>query len=465
MGLADIKTEEAETASPVPFRICIVGGGIGGLATALFLHYFCGRLGITVDVYEQATEYREHGAGMGLGVNATKLLHRIGLGEASNAISGTRDGIWFTIRRFDNSAEITTVSANDKGSVRYVAVSRADQLQIFLDAVKQRGAAKLHTTKRCKAVEDLGRVVRVKFEDGTSTDADLVIGCDGIHSAIRQQFIQDKAVYSGKVLYRGLVSMSELPQPWPLPSHAVMWVSPGKHLVAYPICANKTLNVVACVTKAEEDIPDLKESWINTCDRAEVEADFAEFDGLATKVISLLPARPSKWRINDRDPVPDWTFMGGKVALLGDAAHAMVPHQQAGAGQAVEDGYIIAKALTEYLLRSSSSNNNNNNNNNNQTSLRSWMELYQRVRLPRAQRVQETSRLAGDILQAQTPAMKSRAFDDNVPLLAEGVNSMMKWIFAEDVDVAFDKLKAEIVPPPPPPRKTWARRIAGWFCL
>lgn len=135
-----------------PFNIAIIGGGIAGLTTALFLHHFCPPGSIEINIYEQAEQYREIGAGINLGVNATKLLHQIGLGDKINAIAGSKDGVFFTLRRWDNSEEITTIYSNDSGKIRQAAVSRAELLQVLLDAIKERKAATLHTKKKCRSV-------------------------------------------------------------------------------------------------------------------------------------------------------------------------------------------------------------------------------------------------------------------------------------------------------------------------
>ncbi|KAK4188708.1 salicylate hydroxylase [Podospora australis] len=426
-----------KTKTTPPFRVAIIGGGIGGLTVALFLHHFCEAQSVQVDVYEQTGEYREIGAGIGLGVNATKLLHKIGVGDAVNDIAGTKDNIWFALRRFDNSEEITTIFSNDEGKVRQASVARYELLNVLLSFVKDRGAANLHTKKKCQAVEDLGDSVRISFADGTSAEADLVIACDGIHSKMRQQFVQDKHVYSGKIVYRGSVPMSRISPEWTFPSYSAMWVGPGKHIVTYPISANRTLYYVACITKDEDKLGDLKESWSTTCEREELEEDFGDVDELARKLFRLTSEKPSKWLINDRDPAPQWTFLGGKVVLLGDAAHPMVPHQSAGAGQAMEDGYIIAKALAEHLDRRKTGQKT--------VKLSQWMDLYQKVRMPRAQKVQETSRGAGLLYQMQAPQMEGKTFDECVPILAETVKNRLKWIFTEDLDVAYEKERIETV--------------------
>lgn len=138
-----------------PFKIAIIGGGIGGLFAALSLHHHCKTSNISIQVYEQASQYSEIGAGVGIGVNAAKLLHRIGVGEAANNIAGDRKGVWFSFRRYDNGAEIVTVPSptNDQQKIRQLPVHRAELLQVLLNAVKEREAATLHTKKICKKVE------------------------------------------------------------------------------------------------------------------------------------------------------------------------------------------------------------------------------------------------------------------------------------------------------------------------
>lgn len=138
---------------PTPFRIAIIGGGITGLTTALFLQHFCGPHPIQVDIYEQAEEYRDIGGGINIGVNAARLLHAIGVGDACNAIAGSKDGVWFTFRRWNNSEEITTIHSNDSGKIRQAAVSRAGFLKVLLEFVTERKAAKLHTKKKYLSVE------------------------------------------------------------------------------------------------------------------------------------------------------------------------------------------------------------------------------------------------------------------------------------------------------------------------
>jgi salicylate hydroxylase len=134
-----------------PFVIAIIGGGIGGLFAALSLHHHCTPCGnVEIHVYEQAAQYKEIGAGIGIGVNAARLLHKLGLGEATNKIAGDRNGVWISFRRWDNGEDIVTVPVDDRKPIRQLPVQRSEFLDLLVDAVKDRAAATLHVNKRCR---------------------------------------------------------------------------------------------------------------------------------------------------------------------------------------------------------------------------------------------------------------------------------------------------------------------------
>ncbi|KAF3760920.1 FAD/NAD(P)-binding domain-containing protein [Cryphonectria parasitica EP155] len=432
--------------SQAPFRIAIVGGAIGGLTTALFLDHFCRTVQpdphtISIDVYEQAAEYREIGAGVGIGINAAKLMHKIpGVGEAMRSIQGRPDNSWFTFVRWDNGRRITHVDTpvNKDDPVRPSSMARSEFLEILLEKIRERGVAKLHTKKRFASCKVCEKGVLITFADETTAEADLLIGSDGIHSEVRKQFITGKALYSGKIAYRGVVPISQLPHDtWPGRSssgdinYAVIWLARHKHFLVFPISRTKSLNVVAFISKREEEIPDLRESWTSTCDRSELEEDFKDCEETVQGVIRLMPDRPSKWRINDHEPVSQWHFLEGKVALVGDACHATTPHQGAGAGQAVEDGYIVSKALAEWMTGGR------------RAPLEAWMGLYQRIRLPRAQRVVTTSRQAGALYEFESPDLIDLPFEEAEPIVVERLQSRMRWIWEEDIDSLYAKQREE----------------------
>ncbi|OBT70703.1 hypothetical protein VF21_10252 [Pseudogymnoascus sp. 05NY08] len=380
------------TGQREPFTVAIIGGGIGGLFAALSVHHHCAALGISINVYEQTSEYKEIGAGVGVGVgvgigiNAALLIHKLGLGEAANKIAGDRNGVWLAFRRSDNGAEIVT---------------------------------------------DIGDKVRLEFADSTSATAHLVIGADGIHSSLRSQFAFDNPRYSGKIVYRGLVSIEDLQPWWHLSTYAVSWVGNDKHLLVFPISGNKMLNVVAFVSVEESELGDFQESWVAVGNKEEVVSSFQKFEPHARRILELMPERPSKWVMNEREPLEQWIYLNGKVALLGDSAHAMSPHQGAGAGQAIEDGYILGKALQDYLKSQSGG-------------LGRWMQAYQTLRLPRAQRAQQTSREAGKVYELQGEGLKGKTFDECMPELRNRLKDRMNWVWLEDIDVMYEKLATEM---------------------
>ncbi|KAK3638074.1 hypothetical protein LTR56_013284 [Elasticomyces elasticus] len=414
-----------------PTRIAIVGGGIGGLFCSLAIHHHCSTASVPVkiDVYEQASQYKEIGAGVGVGINAARLFHKLDLGERLNAIAGHRTGVWISFRRWDTSEDIVTVPVNDSDKIRQAPCARTALLDLLKDAVEERGAATLHTKKQCKSVEDLDTSVRMHFGDSTTAEADVVIGCDGIHSAIRNQFVVDKPIFSGTIAYRGVIPIASL-STWPFQSYSVAWLAKHRHLLVFPISRNEELNIVAFVSdKPENEVADVQESWTSICDRQEVFDDFAGFDKTAQEVLSLMPEQPSKWRLNDRKPLDKWHYMDGKVILLGDSAHAMLPHLGAGAGQSMEDGWVLGRALSERLSGSRSSH---------FESLESTAQLYQTVRLPRAQKTQITSRAAGDTYEMQSPDMLDKSVEECVSIIAEKTRERMKWVWEEDLDVAYE---------------------------
>ncbi|KAF2167285.1 hypothetical protein M409DRAFT_22712 [Zasmidium cellare ATCC 36951] len=324
-------------ASQHSFRIAIVGGGISGLYCALAIHHHCTKAAVSfkVDVYEQAPEFKEIGAGIGLRPDAAQLIHNVGLGDGLTAIAGGSGDMLY--RRFDDGGEIVTVPLSREGSVKLAPCARSELLELLKGGIESRGAATLHTGKACQRVEGLGDSVRIHFTDSTTADADLLIGSDGIHSQVRRQFVSDNATFSGFIAYRGVVPMKSLPQ-WPLPSYSVAWLAKHRHFLVFSISSNEALNIVAFVTKEESQVVHTKESWTSTCSRGEVFKDFEGFHPSVQDVIKLMPEEVSRWRINDHEPLDRWHYLDGKVVLLGDAAHAMTPHLGAGGSVGIADG-------------------------------------------------------------------------------------------------------------------------------
>lgn len=256
-------------------------------------------------------------------------------------------------------------------------------------------------------------------------------------------------IYSGRVAYRGLIPLEKLPSPWPFPTYSVLWVGPGKHIVIYAINKN-LLNFVGVVSKDENETRAFRESWNITCDRKEVETEFSDFDNVVHKIISLLPEKPSKWLLNDRDPITDWTFLDGKVVLLGDSAHPVLPHQSAGAGQAIESAYIIAKAVTEYLDRRAQGKTS--------PKLQRWTRLYQDIRQPRTQYIQKSSRETGLYYHLQVPEMEGKSIDQSLQLVARRMETCLERIWLEDIDVSYENAREKMLMEGETKLKFWKRR-------
>ncbi|PNP59481.1 hypothetical protein THARTR1_00971 [Trichoderma harzianum] len=420
------------TVSPDTFTVAILGGGIGGLAMALSLATQVPSLK-NITVYEQAPAYKEIGAGIGIGVNAGRILKRYGVFDAANAISGDRNGIHRSLRRWDNGDEIVSVSAMDEdeanGGVRQLSVHRAEFLQVLYEHIRDTTCAKLETNKRAVEIVDDAKSGKatVHFADGTSATADLIIACDGIHSNVRRQLSKATDMvprYSGRVCYRGLLPMSAVGKDWPYDSFAISWLGPDRHFLVFPISQNKTLNVVAFVSKPEAELGDLKESWSSTAPRSEVEKEFAGWEETVQKVVHAMEPNPGKWKLNDRELLDHWVYLGGKVALSGDAAHAMLPHQGSGAGHAIEDSFVMGQAVKAFFENPS-------------LGLETYMKLYQETRLPRAQKAQLTSRQAGDVYEMQGPDFDGLHFDQRLQVIHDKFKDRMTWVWGHDLEADF----------------------------
>lgn len=242
-------------------------------------------------------------------------------------------------------------------------------------------------------------------------------------------------MYSGQVAYRDVIPMSAISD-WPYDSYATMWLAKHKHFFVYPISKGEELNIIAFVNKDETEAGRVAESWTTTCDRVDVQRDFAEHESAVQSVIRAMRDNPSRWRINDREPLNTWHFMAGKVILLGDAAHAMLPHLGAGAGQSMEDGWVLGRALSDYLSSEKSASSH-------LSTLETVANLYQSARLPRAQKAQSGSRVVGNTYDCQTEDLIDLSFDECCPLVAERIRASMKWLWDEDLDVCYENARTK----------------------
>jgi salicylate hydroxylase len=313
-------------------KVLVVGAGIGGLTAALALL----RKGFDVQVYEQAPALKEVGAGLQLSANGTRVFYELGVGEALKALSCEAAGKEI---RMWNTGETWKLFDLGKVSVErygypYFTVYRPDLLEVLVAAV---GRERIHLGMKCAGFSQSVDQVEVQFEK-RSVVADVLIGADGVHSQVRQGlFGEDRPQFTGIVVWRGIVPMEKLPK------HMVRmvgsnWVGPGAHVVHYPLRAGKVMNFVGALERSDWQV----ESWSARGTTEELAADFAGWHDDVHALIRNIPV-PHKWALMTRPPMERWTI--GRVTLLGDACHSMVPFLAQGAVMAIEDGFILARVL------------------------------------------------------------------------------------------------------------------------
>ena len=312
-------------------KVLIVGGGIGGLfaANALLAQ------GLPVTVYEQAPALGEIGAGVFVTPNAVRHLERVGLGPAV-ARWGARVGPASSYHRHDGSCIAPVQVSDAEGWNACFGMHRADFVQL-LAANLPPGIVR--TGHRVVGFEQDGAVARVKFAGGGTAEAEVVVGADGIHSELRPHvFPPSNPVFHGTISYRGLVPRERLPH-WPM-DRWEMWAGPAKHFLVFPVRHGTMVNYVGFVPTDKE----MKESWSAPGDPAVLRREFAGWDPRIAEVLEQVD-KTFRWALYDREPLPGWT--NGRLTLLGDAAHPMLPHLGQGANQSIEDGMALATILAQ----------------------------------------------------------------------------------------------------------------------
>jgi salicylate hydroxylase len=312
-------------------KVAIVGGGIGGLftANALIAH------GIDVAVYEQAPALGEVGAGVYLTPNSVRQLERVGFTDAVEKWGG-RVGSHSHYFRHDG-APIAPVQVTDaSGWNATFGMHRADFVDFLARALP---AGVVRTGHRGIGFAQDGDTARVTFANGNTAQADIVVAADGIHSELRQ-FVAPPStpVFHGSVAYRGTIPHEIVPD-WPT-DRWLMWLGQGRHFLVFPLRAGKIVNYVGFVPADAE----MKESWSAPGDPDVLRAEFAGWDPRIGALLQKVD-KTFRWALYDREPLPVWSK--GRLTLLGDAAHPMLPHLGQGANQSIEDGMALATILAQ----------------------------------------------------------------------------------------------------------------------
>jgi salicylate hydroxylase len=386
-------------------RVAIVGGGVGGVAAAAFLH----RAGLPCVVYEQASVLEEVGAGLVLAPNVVRLLRRLGVvGELAGRAVPLDVGWEF--RRWQDgrvlSAEDLAGSCERLYGERTYTAHRADLHSAIASAVP---AGTLLLGRRCVSVSVRSDTAVLAFADGSTAEADVVIGADGVHSVVRGAVTEPSpARYSGICAFRALVPAGRTPE-FARRRAQTLWIGPGHHLVHYPVSGETAVNLVAFAPAGDYTT----ESWTAT---ATVEEFLAEFAGWDPRMRDLIEqaGTPGRWALLDRAPLARWSR--GPVTLLGDAAHPMFPFFAQGAAQAVEDAAVLARCLAEDA----------------QAPARA-LQRYQSLRIGRTTRLQQVSHARAHVNHlSDGPEQQAR----DQALAAADPLAASAWIYAYDPDEA-----------------------------
>jgi 2-polyprenyl-6-methoxyphenol hydroxylase-like FAD-dependent oxidoreductase len=364
-------------------RALIVGGGIGGLTTALAL----ARTGMSATVLERSAFADETGAGIQLGPNATHALAELGVLDAITATAFKPD----VLRLFDGPSRTSLATvplgriAEERYGAPYLTLHRADLHASLLAACRAEGAIELRRGFDVSETEVLAETLIVRDADGTPVEGSILVAADGLWSRLRIRIAPDADLrFSGATAWRALVPREEVPAPFDAPEVG-LWLGPHAHLVHYPVRSGKDLNIVAVVEGGSA-----KQGWSR---RAEPDLLLPSFQHWAQPAKALLEMVETwrRWSLFQLKPLPRWT--DGRMALLGDAAHPVLPYHAQGAALAIEDAATLAASLKASGGDPASA-----------------FPRYQSLRMDRAARVQAQAARFGRIYHLRGPAAFARNF-------------------------------------------------------
>jgi 2-polyprenyl-6-methoxyphenol hydroxylase-like FAD-dependent oxidoreductase len=362
-------------------QVLIVGGGIGGMAAALAL----ARKGIPSQVIEQASEFKEIGAGIQLGPNVFWMFEILGLIEPISALAVFPNNL--IMMDSITGEEVTRISLGDpfrkKFHYSYALIHRADLHKVLLKTCEDSGRVKLDASEKVVKVDQASDGVTVRTESGKQYRGAALIGADGLWSTIREIVVGDgKPRVAGHITYRAVLPTSEMPEKFRW-KDMVLWAGEKVHLVHYPLRTGELFNLVAVFHSDRYE-----EGWDSFGDPAELHQRFAK----TCEPVRTLLNKIESWRmwvLCDRPPIKDWSK--GRITLLGDAAHPMLQYLAQGANMSIEDGVCLANKVVEA-----------------NGDYAAAFLAYQQARYLRTGRVQITARVYGEFFHASGVAKELR---------------------------------------------------------
>ena len=362
----------SENKSELP--VLVSGGGIGGLAAALALV----RQGFQVQVFEQAPEIGEIGAGIQLGPNAFHAFDALGVGEKARGRAVYTD--YMVMHDATDEYQIGKIETGEAFRQRfgnpYAVIHRVDVHKSLLEGAVETGKVEFYTNTRIEKIEqdEAAGTVTAIDQNGKRWTGQALIGADGGKSVVRNQYVNDPPRVTGHVVYRAVVEKEDFPEDlrW---NAASLWAGPKCHLVHYPLRGGEQYNVVVTFHSRQQ------EQWgVTDGSKEEVESYFQDICPKARQLIEL-PKSWKRWATADKDPIDTWTF--GRACILGDAAHPTTQYMAQGACMAMEDAVTLGEAL--------------------RVTNKDWtaaLALYQKNRVPRTARIVLSSREMGRIYHA-----------------------------------------------------------------
>ncbi|MDP2443701.1 3-hydroxybenzoate 6-monooxygenase [Rhodoferax sp.] len=316
--------------------VLVAGGGIGGLASALALV----RQGFNVQVFEQASEIGEIGAGIQLGPNAFHAFDALGVGDKTRARAVYTDYMVMhdAIDEYQVGKIETGEAFRKKFGNPYAVIHRVDIHSSLLEGAVETGRVEVLTSTRIEKIEqdEVNHTVTAIDQNGKRWVGQAIIGADGGKSVVRAQYVGDAPRVTGHVVYRAVIDKSEFPEDlkWNASS---LWVGPKCHLVHYPLRGGEQYNVVVTFHSRQQ------EEWgVTEGSKEEVESYFQGICPRARQLIDL-PKSWRRWATADKEPIANWVF--GRATILGDAAHPTTQYMAQGACMALEDAVTLGEAL------------------------------------------------------------------------------------------------------------------------
>ncbi len=366
-------------------KILIAGAGIGGLTAAACLL----RKGFDVQVFEQAPQLGEIGAGIQQSANGVKVLYDLGLKGAIEEVAVKPKDYEF--RRFDTGEllhKIPFAQAHERDhGTPYYHLHRADLHRILAEKVLSLDPGCVKLNRKAIGFSESAHEVKLNFGDGSAATGDVLIGADGIKSVIRAQIVgETKVTYTGYVAWRLTVPRERLPANT-MDLVGAVWCGPRNHTVLYWLCSGRVLNFVGCPERADwED-----DSWTQRRPWEELKAEYAGWHPMIQSILDVADRDECyRWALNNRQPIYSWSTR--RATLLGDAAHPTLPFLAQGAVMAIEDAAVLARVLEGSDVVSDA------------------LDLYQRNRVDRTARVVTESTAHGGLYHIVDPNEMKRAF-------------------------------------------------------